>query len=77
MLADWQGADSTPFGGLSSREMQIAMLIIDGRRPMEISNILCLKTRKRSAPTADAFMRMLQVKTDAGLTRLAFRHGLI
>jgi len=53
MLASWQGVASTPFEELSSREMQIAMLIINGRRTMEISN----RARRRSAPTAGAFMR--------------------
>ena len=32
MLADWRGVASTPFEELSSREMQVAMLILEGQR---------------------------------------------
>jgi len=39
MLATWQGVASTPFEELSSREMQIAMLIIDGWQTMEMARL--------------------------------------
>ncbi|WP_133513213.1 response regulator [Candidatus Thiosymbion oneisti] len=76
MLAGWQGVASTPFEELSSREMQIAMLIIDGRRTMEISNSLSLSPKTVSTYRRRVYEK-LQVKTDAELTRLAFRHDLI
>ncbi len=76
MLASWQGAASTPFEGLSSCEMQVAMLIVDGQRTMEISNSLSLSPKTVSTYRRRIYEK-LQVKTDAELTRLAFRHELI
>lgn len=76
MLASWQGIAATPFEELSSREMQIAMLIIDGRRTTEISNSLSMSPKTVSTYRRRIYEK-LRVKTDAELTRLAFRHDLI
>jgi len=76
MLASWQGVASTPFEELSSREMQIAMLIIDGQRTMEIPNSLSLSPKTVSTYCRRIYEK-LRVKTDAELTRLVFRYDLI
>jgi len=76
MLADWKGVAATPFEALSSREMQVAMMILDGQRTQEISDSLSLSPKTVSTYRQRIYDK-LQVKTDVELTRLAFRHGLI
>jgi two-component system invasion response regulator UvrY len=76
MLAGWQGAATTPFEELSSREMQVAMMILDGQRTQEISEALSLSPKTVSTYRQRIYEK-LNVKTDVELTRLAYRHGLI
>jgi two-component system invasion response regulator UvrY len=76
MLADWQGVASSPFEVLSSREMQVAMMILDGQRTQEISDALSLSPKTVSTYRQRIYDK-LQVKTDVQLTRLAYRYGLI
>ncbi|MEA3275518.1 MAG: response regulator [Pseudomonadota bacterium] len=76
MLADWRGLASTPFEDLSSREMQVAMMILDGQRTQEISDALSLSPKTVSTYRQRIYEK-LQVKTDVELTRLAYRHNLI
>lgn len=76
MLADWRGVASTPFEELSSREMQVTMMILDGQRTQEISDGLCLSPKTVSTYRQRIYEK-LHVKTDVELTRLAFRYGLI
>lgn len=76
MLADWRGLASTPFEDLSSREMQVAMMILDGQRTQEISDALSLSPKTVSTYRQRIYEK-LQVKTDVDLTRLAYRHNLI
>jgi len=76
MLADWQGVNTTPFEGLSSREMQVAMMILEGQRTQDISDALSLSPKTVSTYRQRIYEK-LNVKTDVELTRLAYRHGLI
>jgi two-component system invasion response regulator UvrY len=76
MLSDWSGVASTPFTELSSRETQVVMMILDGRRTLEISNSLSLSPKTVSTYRQRIYEK-LRVKTDVELTRLAYRHGLI
>jgi two-component system invasion response regulator UvrY len=76
MLADWQGLAATPFQELSSREMQVAMMILEGQRTQEISDGLCLSPKTVSTYRQRIYEK-LDVKNDVELTRLAYRHGLI
>ena len=76
MLADWQGLASTPFEDLSSREMQVAMMILDGQRTQEISDGLCLSPKTVSTYRQRIYEK-LGVKNDVELTRLAYRHNMI
>ncbi len=76
MLADWRGIASTPFEELSSREMQVAMMILDGQRTQEISDSLSLSPKTVSTYRQRIYEK-LQVKTDVDLTHLAYRHRLI
>jgi two-component system invasion response regulator UvrY len=76
MLADWKGLASTPFEDLSAREMQVAMMILDGQRTQEISDGLCLSPKTVSTYRQRIYEK-LGVKNDVELTRLAYRHNLI
>jgi two-component system invasion response regulator UvrY len=76
MLADWQGMAPTPFQELSAREMQVAMMILNGQRTQEISDGLNLSPKTVSTYRQRIYEK-LNVKTDVELTRLAYRHGLI
>ncbi len=76
MLADWNGVAATPFEELSAREMQVAMMILDGQRTQEISDGLCLSPKTVSTYRQRIYEK-LRVKNDVELTRLAYRHDLI
>jgi two-component system, NarL family, invasion response regulator UvrY len=76
MMADWQGGKGSPFQGLSSRELQVAMMILDGRRTQEISKSLSLSPKTVST-YRQRIHEKIGVATDVELTRLAMRHGLI
>jgi two-component system invasion response regulator UvrY len=76
MLAKWQGVASAPFNELSAREMQVVMMILDGKRTPDISECLSLSPKTVSTYRQRIYDK-LQVRTDVELTRLAYRHGLI
>jgi two-component system invasion response regulator UvrY len=76
MYADWQGMAVTPFEELSAREMQVAMMILEGQRTQEISDGLCLSPKTVSTYRQRIYEK-LNIKNDVELTRLAYRHGLI
>lgn len=69
-------APPSPFDNLSSREMQIMLMITQGQNAQEISDSLCL-----SPKTVSTYRRRLFEKTgvdnDVELTRLAIRHGIV
>jgi two-component system, NarL family, invasion response regulator UvrY len=76
MLADWQGEVGSPFRELSARELQVAMMILDGQRTQDISETLSLSPKTVSTYRQRIYEK-LGVHTDVDLTRLAFRHGMI
>jgi two-component system invasion response regulator UvrY len=76
MLADWQGMAATPFSVLSSREMQVAMMVLEGQRTQDISVGLSLSPKTVSTYRKRIYEK-LNIKNDVELTRLAYRHGLI
>jgi two-component system invasion response regulator UvrY len=76
MLGEWQGTATSPFEELSSREMQVAMMILDGQRTQEISEALSLSPKTVSTYRQRIYDK-LNVRTDVDLTRLAYRYGLI
>lgn len=76
MVADWQGLAATPFADLSAREMQVAMMILEGRRSPAISECLSLSPKTVSTYRQRIYDK-LGITTDVELTRLAYRFGLI
>lgn len=76
-LARIGGADpDSPFGGLSSREMQVLMMIIQGKRNNDISDNLHLSPKTISTYRHRLYEK-LNVTTDVELAFLAIRHGLV
>ncbi len=68
--------DETPFSVLSERELQVMFMLIQGQKVTDISEKLNLSPKTISTYRHRVFDK-LKVKNDAGLTRLAMRHGLL
>lgn len=67
---------STPFDTLSSREMQIALMIVSCEKVQTISDKLCLSTKTVNSYRYRIFEK-LDINSDVELTHMAIRHGLI
>jgi len=67
---------ASPFEGLSSRELQVMLMMMEGKKIAEISEALSL-----SPKTVSTYRHRVHdkvgVKTDVELARLAMFHGLI
>jgi len=68
--------DKSPFEGLSERELQVLMMLMEGQRVTEISNSLFISPKTVSTYRSRLHDK-LGVKTDIELTRLAIEHGII
>ena len=68
--------NKSPFAGLSERELQVLMMLMEGQRVSEISNSLFLSPKTISTYRARLHEKV-GVKTDIELTRLAIEHGII
>ncbi|MES9902687.1 MAG: UvrY/SirA/GacA family response regulator transcription factor [Sedimenticola sp.] len=76
-IARLTGVDSnSPFATLSPREMQVLMMITQGRKTQDISDSLCLSPKTISTYRHRLFEK-LQVETDVELALLAIRHDLV
>lgn len=77
-LAEWSGQDqnASPFVLLSHREMQVAMLILEGKKNQEVSDTLNLSPKTVSTYRQRVYEK-LSVANDVELTRLAYRFGII
>jgi two-component system invasion response regulator UvrY len=75
-LSRWQQQSDNPFDVLSSRETQVLMQILEGKKNQEISDILCLSPKTVSTYRA-RILEKLNTRNDVELTRLAFRYGLL
>lgn len=74
MALNDEGSD--PFSELSSREMQIATMIIDCRKVQEISDTLCLSPKTVNSYRYRIFEK-LAINSDVELTLMAVKHGLL
>lgn len=66
----------SPFAKLSPREMQVLMMILDGRRNVEIAGEID-KSQKTVSTHRHRIYSKLDVASDVELIRLALRFGLI
>lgn len=65
-----------PFDQLSDREMQIALMVINGQKVAEISDKLSLSPKTVNSYRYRIFEK-LALDNDVMLTKLAIKHGLI
>lgn len=75
-ITEWMGKKANPFESLSSRETQVLLQILEGRRNQEISDILNLSPKTVST-YRQRILEKLGIRNDVGLTRLAYRYGLL
>lgn len=74
-LGKLAGERTNPFDGLSQRQVQVLMGIINGYQNSHIAADLCLSPKTVSNHKSKLFAR-LQVKSQAELVRLAIEHGM-
>ncbi len=67
---------ATPFNQLSSREMQITLMVIMGHKAPDISRKLSLSPKTVNSYRYRIFDK-LDVDSDVALTKLAIAHGII
>jgi two-component system invasion response regulator UvrY len=75
-LRPFSEEESSPFDQLSSREMQITLMVIMGHKVQEISEKLLLSPKTVNSYRYRVFEK-LGLKNDVGLTKLAIKHGII
>ncbi len=69
------GGDASPFDVLSPREIEIAMLLIQGLRQEEIARRLCLSAKTVNTHKTRLFEK-LQIHDSIALARLAGQYGM-
>lgn len=76
-LADLKSEEErSPFTDLSERELQVMMMIMEGRKVNEISETLCLSPKTISTYRQRLFTK-LNISSDVELARLVLRHGVL
>ncbi|MBL4681346.1 MAG: UvrY/SirA/GacA family response regulator transcription factor [Pseudomonadales bacterium] len=76
VLKPYSNKSICPFELLSSREMQITLMVIEGYRVMDISEKLSLSPKTINSYRYRIFDKM-DVQNDVGLTKLAIKYGII
>lgn len=69
------GGDGTPFDELSPRELEIALLLVQGLRQEEIAKKLSLSAKTVNTHKSRLFAK-LQIEDNIALARLASQYGL-
>lgn len=75
-LKPFADEDATPFETLSGREMQIALMVVNGHKVPEISRSLSLSPKTVNSYRYRIFDK-LDVNSDVSLTRLAIKHHVL
>ena len=75
-LRPYNGNEDTPLDLLSSRELQVMMMIVSCKKVQEISDQLCVSPKTVNTYRYRIFDK-LQVNSDVELTLLALRHGML
>jgi len=68
--------ERSPFKDLSERELQVMMMIMDGKKVNEISDKLCLSPKTISTYRQRLFTK-LNIQSDVELARLVLRYGVM
>lgn len=75
-LDPYKDNDTNPFQCLSSREMQITLMVIDGNKVPHISLKLSLSPKTGNSYRYRIFEK-LDIHNDVGLTKMAIKYGII
>ncbi|GAB4181200.1 MAG: UvrY/SirA/GacA family response regulator transcription factor [Wenzhouxiangellaceae bacterium] len=75
-LALLPGTEQSPFEELSSREMEVTLMLTQGLNVADIAQTMSLSPKTVSTYKYRIYEK-LQIKNEVELTRLAMRHGLI
>lgn len=70
------GGDSSPFTSLSSREMEVMLLLAEGKSPKEIGDMMSLSP-KTVATYKYRILDKLKLENLIELAHLAIRHGIL
>jgi two-component system invasion response regulator UvrY len=70
------GGQKSPFDGLSAREMEVMLMLADGRKIADIANILHLSPKTIATYKYRIFDK-LNTRSDVGMTRMALRYGIV
>ena len=70
------GGQATPFDELSSREMEVMLMLADGRKIAEIANIMNLSPKTVATYKYRIFDK-LNTRSDVDMTRMAMRYGVV
>jgi two-component system invasion response regulator UvrY len=76
VLKPFNSESGSPFDNLSSREMQITLMVIGGLRVQEISDNLSLSPKTVNSYRYRIFEK-LGVRNDVELTKMSIKHGVI
>ena len=76
LLKKVKDVDKTPFDELSSRELQVALMIVKGYKTNEISNKLNLSAKTVNSYRYRIFNK-LKIRGDVELVHLALQYGVI
>ena len=71
-----QGNKTSPFDGLSAREMEVMLMLVDGRKMADIANIMHLSP-KTVATYKYRIFEKLETSSDVVMTRMAMRYGVL
>ena len=75
-LSALPGGKKNPFDKLSQREVQVMLMITQGKKLQDISDKLCLSPKTVSTYRYRIYEK-LDVDNDVELTHLAIRHGMV
>ncbi len=71
-----QGSGKSPFDELSAREMEVLLMVADGRRIADIADAMHLSP-KTVATYKYRIYDKLETRNDVNVTRMAMRYGLV
>lgn len=71
-----RGANSSPFDELSAREMEVLLMVAEGRRIADIADVMHLSP-KTVATYKYRIYDKLETRSDVDVTRMALRYGLV
>ena len=71
-----KSAPECPFSTLSSRELEVCLMIAQGHKAQELSDLFCVSPKTINTYRYRAFEK-LAIDSDVKLTHLAIKHGLI